>query len=878
MTTFQKQKLHVLLLLLILLFSEFMPVFPATESEKEILLLFKGNISDDPLNVLSSWAPGNDPCLNYSGITCNSNRNVAKIVLWNTRLSGVLSSALSGLMSLRSLTLFGNRFSGNVPEDYGNIKSLWKLNLSSNALSGSIPDFIGQLENLRFLDLSMNEFSGEISPSLFASCGKMRFISLAGNNLTGSIPDSLVNCLSLVGFDVSNNALGGDIPTRICELPNLAFLSLRRNVMAGSVERNLSDCNSLEFLDLSSNFFVGNAPFDRFGLVNMTYFNVSHNGFQGQIPEITTCSQRMKFFDASMNNLEGMIPLGITRCTDLRVLNLENNRLTGSIPITIGTLKSLSIIKLGNNSIGGTIPAEIGDIELLQALNLYNLKLQGQIPNEVTRCQFLLVLDVSGNALEGEIPQALYNSTYLSFLDLHGNHFSGSIPSSIGSLVGLQYLDLSENVLSGSIPLSVGNLGKLTHFNVSYNVLSGEIPQSSNITNFGIRAFFHNPGLCGHPLGKCSGMMSKKKPLTVPAIVAIIAAALILIGVCIITILNKRARKKGEKAQIMVTESTPLASSDSNVIIGKLVLFSKSLPSKYEDWETGTKALLDKERLVGGGSLGAVYRTSFEGGISIAVKKLETLGRIKSQDEFEQEIGRLGNLQHPNLVSFQGYYWSSTMQLILSEFIQNGNLYENLHGINFASTSTNRGITQLSWEKRFLIAISTARALAYLHHDCKPAILHLNIKSTNILLDENFDSKLSDYGLAKLLPMFDNYGMTKYHNAVGYIAPELAESSRPSDKCDVYSFGVVLLELVTGRKPVESPSSSEIVILCDYVRKKLERGSASDCFDRRLRNFSENELIQVMKLGLFCTSQVASKRPSMAEVVQFLESIRNHSI
>ncbi|KNA05987.1 hypothetical protein SOVF_185250 [Spinacia oleracea] len=875
----KKQNLNLVLVLLFFLLLELVLVCPATDGEKGFLLQFKGNVSNDPLNVLSSWVAAADPCRNYTGVTCDSNQNVARIVLWNTSLSGVLSPALSGLKSLRSITLFGNRFTGNIPEEYGNIKSLWKLNLSSNALSGSIPEFVGQLGNLRFLDLSKNGFSGEIPPNLFANCGKMKFVSLSSNNLTGSIPDSVITCTSLIGFDVSYNVLGGNLSSRICELPNLSFFSLRRNVFAGSVQGKLSGCNSLEFLDLSSNMFIGEAPFDRFGLVNMSYFNVSHNDFHGQIPEMITCSQRMRFFDASWNNLDGVIPSWITSCSNLKILDLESNRLTGNIPKGIGNLKSLSSIRLGNNSIDGTIPPEIGEIELLQVLNLHNLNLHGQIPGEVARCRFLLELDVSDNVLEGEIPQSLYNMTYLLILDLHKNQLKGSIPSSIGDLSGIQYLDLSENLLSGSIPTSLGNLGRLTHFNVSYNSLSGDIPQIPNITNFGNTAFFHNPRLCGRPLDSCSGTMSKRaKALTVSAIVAIVAAALILIGVCIVTLLNKGARKNREETETMILESTPLASTESNIIIGKLVLFSKSLPSKYEDWEAGTRALLDKERLVGGGSLGTVYRTSFDGGISIAVKKLETLGRIKNQDEFEQEIGKLGNIQHPNLATFQGYYWSSTMQLILSEFIPNGNLYENLHSLNFASSSTHGGYySELYWGRRFQIALGTARALAYLHHDCKPPILHLNIKSTNILLDSNYEPRLSDYGLSKLLPMFDNYGLTKFHNAVGYVAPELAQSSRGSDKCDVYSYGVVLLELVTGRKPVESPSSSEIVVLCDYVRELLEGGSASDCFDRRLRNFSESELIQVMKLGLYCTAQVPSRRPNMAEVVQFLESIRNHN-
>lgn len=472
--------------------------------------------------------------------------------------------------------------------------------------------------------------------------------------------------------------------------------------------------------------------------------------------------------------------------------------------------------------------------------------------------------------------------TYLKILDLHQNHLNGSIPPGLGNLSKLQMLDLSQNSLSGSIPSSLGNLRNLTHFNLSSNNLSGTIP--STIQHFGVSAFLNNTGLCGAPLetscsasGNGTTPASKKpKVLSVSVIVAIVAAAVILSGVCVVTIMNIKARRRKRDDETMVVEGTPLGSTDSNVIIGKLVLFSKSLPSKYEDWEAGTKALLDKECLIGGGSIGSVYKTSFEGGVSIAVKKLETLGRIRNQEEFELEIGRLGNIRHFNLVAFQGYYWSSTMQLILSEFVPNGNLYDNLHGVNYPGTSTGGiGNPELHWSRRFHIALGTARALCYLHHDCKPPILHLNLKSTNILLDENYEPKLSDYGLAKLLPILDNYGLTKFHNAVGYVAPELAQSLRLSEKCDVYSFGVILLELVTGRKPVESPTTNEVVVLCEYVRELLESGSASACFDRSLRGFAENELIQVMKLGLICTSEVPSRRPSMAELVQVLESIRN---
>ncbi|KAL3598979.1 hypothetical protein D5086_006897 [Populus alba] len=758
-------------------------VSPATE--KEILLQFKANISNDPYNSLVNWVPSGNPC-DYNGVFCNPLGFVQRIVLWNTSLSGVLSPALSGLRSLRILTLFGNKFTSNIPQEYAELSTLWKINLSSNALSGSIPEFIGDLQNIRFLDLSRNGYSGEIPFALFKFCYKTKFVSFSHNSLSGLIPASIANCTNLEGFDFSFNNFSGELPSGICDIPALEYMSLRSNVLTGRVLEEVSKCQRLRFLDLGSNLFTGLAPFEILGSQNLSYFNVSHNAFQGEIPAMRTCSESLEFFDASSNNLDGEIPLGITNCKSLEFIDLGFNRLNGSIPAGIANLERLLVFKLGDNSIQGTIPAEFGSIEWLLLLDLHNLNLSGEIPKDISNCRFLRELDVSGNALDGEIPNTLDNLTSLEVLDLRRNQLDGSIPETLGSLSNLKLLELSQNNLSGTIPYSLGKLANLKYFNVSSNNLSGPIPSIPKIQAFGTAAFLNNSGLCGGGNGTGNGS-KKNKVLSNSVIVAIVAAALILTGVCVVSIMNIRARRRKKDNVTTVVESTPLDSTDSNVIIGKLVLFSKTLPSKYEDWEAGTKALLDKECLIGGGSIGTVYRTTFEGGVSIAVKKLETLGRIRSQDEFEQEIGLLGNLRHPNLVAFQGYYWSSTMQLILSEFVPNGNLYDNLHGLNYPGTSTGVGNRELYWSR---------------------------------------------------------------------------------------SFGVILLELVTGRKPVESPTANEVVVLCEYVRGLLETGSASDCFDRSLRGFSENELIQVMKLGLICTSEVPSRRPSMAEVVQVLESIR----
>ncbi|KAG1362348.1 putative LRR receptor-like serine/threonine-protein kinase [Cocos nucifera] len=870
-------------LLLLLLLIRLSPVSPATKKEEELLLEFRSNVTADPSGALNSWyaAPGRDPCSDFAGVTCGPSGDVEKILVHSASLAGTLSAALAGLPSLQIISLFGNRFLGGIPPEFAALTTLHKLNLSKNELSGPVPPFLGNFPGLRLLDLSMNSFSGAIPENLFHNCFKTRFVSLSHNNLSGPIPSSIANCSNLVGFDFSFNNLTGEFLPEICEPPAINYVSLKNNSLTGTVADKVSRCQSLDLFDLGSNSFSGSAPFDLLALQNLSYFDVSSNKFQGQIPAINTCSDRLGHFDVSGNELDGGIPSSIANCQSLKYLDLGFNDLGGGIPAEIGSLKSLNVLRLGNNAaIGGSIPPELAGAEMLVILDLKNLQLSGEIPNALSQCVFLLELDLSGNRLRGEIPDTLYKITSLEYLDLHQNQLNGSIPTTLGNLTKLKFLDLSENSLTGTIPDSLGNLSLLTHFNLSYNNLSGAIPFYPTIQHFGPSAFSHNPFLCGPPLNN-SCRSGRARQLSTSIIVVIVAAALILIGVCIVTVMNIRAyRKKRGEEEIPVSESTPPASTGSNVIIGKLVLFSKSLPSKYEDWEAGTKALLDKDCLVGGGSIGTVYKATFEGGISIAVKKLETLGRIRNQEEFEQEMSRLGGLRHPNLVAFQGYYWSSTMQLILSEFIANGSLYDHLHGsrISHSGSSSGGGRGELFWSRRFNIALGTARALAYLHHDCRPQILHLNIKSTNILLDEGYEAKLGDYGLGKLLPILGDYALSEFHTAVGYVAPELASQSlRYSDKCDVYSFGVILLELVTGRKPVDSPGAAEVVVLRDYVREVLEDGTASDCIDRNLRGFVETELIQVLKMGLICTSEAASRRPSMAEVVQFLESIKPNS-
>lgn len=293
---------------------------------------------------------------------------------------------------------------------------------------------------------------------------------------------------------------------------------------------------------------------------------------------------------------------------------------------------------------------------------------------------------------------------------------------------------------------------------------------------------------------------------------------------------------------------------------GKLVMFSGDA-----DFDAGAQALLNKDSELGRGGFGVVYRTVLRDGRSVAIKKLTVSSLIKSQEDFEKEVKNLGKIRHHNLIALEGYYWTPSLQLLIYEYISNGSLYKRLHDAP--------GGRCLTWRQRFNVILGMAKGLSHLH---QMNIIHYNLKSTNVLIDGSCEPKVGDFGLARLLPMLDRCILSsKIQSALGYMAPEFAcQTVKITEKCDVYGFGILVLEVVTGKRPVEY-MEDDVVVLCDMVRGALEEGKVEECVDERLGGiFPAEEAIPVIKLGLICASQVPSNRPDMSEVVNILELIQ----
>lgn len=424
----------------------------------------------------------------------------------------------------------------------------------------------------------------------------------------------------------------------------------------------------------------------------------------------------------------------------------------------------------------------------------------------------------------------------------------------------------------------------LQKVNISFNHLTGPIPTSGAFSN--PSEVLGNSGLCGTLIGvACSPgapkpivlnpnstalvQVKREIVLSISAIIAISAAAVIAVGVILVTVLNIRSQTRARRNARRGTESVSQSPSNKHFSEGSLVFYKGPQKITNQNWPVGSvQGLTNKQDEIGRGGFGTVYRAVLPKGNTVAVKKLLVASLVKTQEEFEREVNPLGKISHRNLVTLQGYYWTPQLQLLLYDYVPNGNLYRRLHERRDVEPP-------LQWDDRFMIALGTALGLGHLHHGCQPQVIHYDLKSTNILLSHNNEAHISDYGLARLLPTLDRYILgSKFQSALGYMAPEFScPSLRITEKCDVYGFGVLLLELVTGRRPVEY-MEDDVVILCDHVRALLEGGRPLTCVDSTMLPYPEDEVLPVIKLALICTSHVPSNRPAMEEVVQILELIR----
>ncbi|KAK1290174.1 PTI1-like tyrosine-protein kinase [Acorus calamus] len=282
----------------------------------------------------------------------------------------------------------------------------------------------------------------------------------------------------------------------------------------------------------------------------------------------------------------------------------------------------------------------------------------------------------------------------------------------------------------------------------------------------------------------------------------------------------------------------------------------------YKELCTATNNFSEENKL-GEGGFGSVYWGKTADGLQIAVKKLKAMNS-KAEMEFAVEVEVLGRVRHKNLLGLRGYCAGTDHRLIVYDYMPNLSLLSHLHG-QFA------GEVQLNWKRRMNIILGSAEGLKYLHHEVTPHIIHRDIKASNVLLDSDFEPLVADFGFAKLIPDGVSHMTTRVKGTLGYLAPEYAMWGKVSDSCDVYSFGILMLELITGRKPIEKLPGGIKRSITEWAEPYIAKGRFKDLVDPRLRgNFDEAQLRRTIDAAALCVQSEPERRPNMKEVVGML--------
>ncbi|KAM0868166.1 hypothetical protein ACQ4PT_041480 [Festuca glaucescens] len=671
--------------------------------------------------------------------------------------------------------------------------------------------------------------------------GRVVALQLPFKGLAGTLSDRVGQLTALRKLSLHDNALGGPVPAAVGLLRDLRGLYLFNNRFAGAVPPALGGCVLLQTLDLSG------------------------NALSGPIPSALANATRLYRLNLAYNNLSGAVPAGLASLRFLESLSLNNNNLSGEIPSTIGNLSRLQFLDLSDNLLAGTFPVSLCNVTSLLEINL------------------------DGNRIGGHIPETIDGLKNLTKLSLRKNLLDGEIPATAGNLSSLSSLDVSVNNLTGGIPESLSSLANLGALNVSYNSLSGPVPVALS-SKFNSSSFVGNLQLCGFNGSAICTSASTPATMTPPPpppattrkiskkeLVIAVAGILFLFSLlfcCVLIFWRKdkkdsaSSKKKGAKDTTTSKEvgkpggGGGKGSDAGGEGGGKLVHFDGPFSFTADDLLCATAEILGKS------TYGTVYKATMEDGSYVAVKRLREK-IAKSSKEFETEVNALGKLRHPNLLSLRAYYHGPKGEkLVVFDFMTKGNLASFLHARTPESPP-------VSWPTRMNIAVGIARGLHHLHADA--TMVHGNLTSNNILLDEDNNAKIADCGLPRLMSAAANNNVVATAGALGYRAPELSKLKKANTKTDIYSLGMIMLELLTGKSPGDTTNGLD---LPQWVASVVEEEWTNEVFDLELMKDAAagsetgEELVKTLKLALHCVDPSPVARPEAQQVLRQLEQIK----
>ncbi|KAL5550573.1 hypothetical protein UlMin_000749 [Ulmus minor] len=863
-------------------------------------------------NVPPSWQETDDACgAPWDGVKCNNSR-VTALGLSTMSLKGKLEGGdIGGLIELRSLDLsFNKDLTGSLSPRIGDLKNLNILILAGCGFTGKIPDELGNLEALSFLALNSNNFTGSIPASL-GKLSNLYWLDLADNQLTGSIPVSSITSpgldqlLKAKHFHFNKNQLSGTIPEQLFRSEMvLIHVLFDGNRLSGPIPSTLGLVQTLEVLRLDRNDLSGEVPSNLNNLTNANELNLAHNNLNGSLPDLTGMSN-LNYVDLSNNSFVPLdAPPWLSALPSLTTLVIEFGPLRGHVPQKLFSFPQLQQVKLRNNNFNETLDMGDSISPQLQLVDLQNNDISSVTVGSGYKNTLILV----GNPV---CTSRIASTNYCQLQQTPTKPYSTSLANCGGKTCPLDQ-KLSPQSCECAYPYE----GTLYFRGPSFRQLTdadkfhklemylwtklGLTPGSVSLQNpfFNIDdylqvqlALFPSPEKQFNrseiqKLGFDLSNQTFKPPvefgpyyfiaapyafpganggtsISLGVIIGIaVGCSFLVLGLVALAVYAIRQKKRAEKA---IGLSKPFASwAPSGKDSGGAPQLKGARWFSYDDLKKGTNNFSTNNE-IGSGGYGKVYRGMLSDGLVVAIKRAQQ-GSMQGGLEFKTEIELLSRVHHKNLVGLVGFCFEQGEQMLVYEFMPNGTLRESLSG---------RSGIYLDWKRRLRVALGSARGLTYLHELANPPIIHRDVKSSNILLDESLTAKVADFGLSKLVSdSGKGHVSTQVKGTLGYLDPEYYMTQQLTEKSDVYSFGVVMLELITARQPIEKGKYIVREVKTAMNKNDEEHYGLWEMIDPAIRN--TGNLVgfgRFLELALQCVEESAADRPTTSEVVKAIETI-----
>uniref|UniRef100_A0A0D3DSU1 non-specific serine/threonine protein kinase n=1 Tax=Brassica oleracea var. oleracea TaxID=109376 RepID=A0A0D3DSU1_BRAOL len=813
---------------------------------------------------LSNWEKG-DPCnSNWTGITCfershdDGHFHVRELQLMRLNLSGELAPEVGQLSYLEILNVMWNNITGRIPLEIGKISSLKLLLLNGNKLTGSLPPELGNLRNLNRLQVDENNITGSVPPA-FGNMTSIKHLHLNNNTLTGEIPVELSKLNNLAHLILDNNNLTGSLPQELARLPSFTILYVPSAIFGPIFLLAFKELCKFAKLVFHLCSQMDNNNFDGSEIPEAYGRSLRNCGLQGSIPDLSSI-KNLSFFSLENNSLSGSVPTAIWENKSFENNKLQVDLRNNNFSDTTGNLRTPDNVTLylrGNPICKSTsIPIVKQLFEYICGEKKQTSTKSEQTPCNNASCPYEKVPVSPGLCFCAApllIDYRLKSRSFFFFTPYIEHQFMEYITTSLQLETHQLAIDrvVDENKQRLRMNIKLIPKGK-TIFNVSEVI---RIRGRFTSWTFPRNDFFGPYELLDFPLeGPYDDLLAGESGISTVGWVMIVAASIVAATVISVSATLLYVKKRHGNLHALTRKRVSRSISREIEGVKKFSFIELS------DATNG----FDSSAVIGRGSYGKVYKGILPNKTVVAIKRGEETS-LQSEKEFLNEIDLLSRLHHRNLVSLVGYSSDIGEQMLVYEYMPNGNVRD---WLSANATET------LSFNMRAQVALGSAKGILYLHAEANPPVIHRDIKTSNILLDSQLHAKVADFGLSRLAPNFGEgdcepaHVSTVVRGTPGYLDPEYFMTRQLTVKSDVYSFGVVLLELLTGMHPF-----FEGTHIIREVRMANESGTIQSMADSRMGQSSPDKVMKLAGLALWCCEDRPEMRPSMSKVVKELESI-----